>query len=89
MPKFIAKPFFTLRDLVNLLNEYEKTRPKDQRETWNRKRVRTVLRQFGIVPQGAGERFKAIVTFEQLRTMAPDLVDSMLNLDAYEDAQAA
>jgi hypothetical protein len=89
MARFVAKPFYTIRDLVNLLNEFEKTRPADQRISWNRKRLRTLLRQFGLEPHGAGERFKAVVTHVQLEGLAPDLVRSMVVLDEYEDAEAA
>jgi len=82
MAHFVRKPFYTLRDLVNLFNEFEKERPAGERETWSRWRVRTVLKNRGILAQGAGRGVKVIVTYEQLA----DLRRSMQMIDAEDEA---
>lgn len=83
-PRFIRKPFYTIRDLANLLNEFEKERPAGERETWNRRRVRSLLKKLGIAPHNQGERFKASVSYEQLGEMrrSMQLVDADVAADA-------
>lgn len=83
MPRFTRKPFYTIRDLVNLMNEFEKERPAADREIWNPKRVRTLLKNKGIVAESAGERFKASVSYEQIA----ELRRSMQLIDAEHDAE--
>lgn len=92
MPRFIAKPAYSVGEITQLLNAFEETKRRakgEQRKIWNRKSSRTFLKAFGILPRGAGERCKAFVTFAQLREMAPGLVDGIMVIDALEDAQNA
>lgn len=58
-----------------------KYRPKQ----WNRKNVRTFLRnKYGVV-DGDRPGAKKFFTFTELKELAPDLVDSMVLIDKYED----
>lgn len=85
MPRFVRKPIYTIRDLANLLNEFERERPTAERTTWNRWRVRTLLKNRGILPASAGRGSKATVSYEQL----VEIRHSMQLIDAEDDALRA
>ncbi len=69
MTRFVVQPFYRLRELVNLLNEYEKRKRTGDRKIWSRKSVRTLLKSLGIVPDNAGERCATVVSLEQVYKM--------------------
>jgi len=92
MQRFLVKPVYSRAEITQLLNAYEEripARPGNRRKIWNRKNTRTLLRALGIVPSQAAPGCKLYITFEQLKQVAPDLVGSMMVIDAYEDAEAA
>lgn len=98
MPRFLPKPAYTVGEITRILNAYEEdgwsqlpraVRAVTQRKLWNNKRTRTFLRSRRVFPQGNGERCTAFVTYDQLKGLAPDVVDSMMDLDSLRDASEA
>ncbi len=91
MPRFLPKPVFQRSEITALLNAYEEAdarhKPKGyQRKIWNRKNTRTFLKACGLVPLQERKGCKTYYTLAQIRELAPDVVNSMMDLDALEDA---
>lgn len=81
--KFVPKPLYRTGDITRMLNAFAQEKAADrhgQRPIWNRWRVRRQLKKKGLGPT---------FTLVELKRAWPELVDSMILIDAYEDARAA
>jgi hypothetical protein len=101
--RFIYKPTYTLAEFRVLWNAYidranrdaadEGLRDEDNQplrfRPMNRDQVRRLLRSKGLLPNRAnGRGVPRVITFDELNAAWPELVNSMILLDAYERSAA-
>jgi hypothetical protein len=90
MPRFVARPFYTVRELTQLFQAYadDGTPRHAQRTMWNRWKTRRFLQKKGLLQLQSMPGCTRVITLTELRDAWPELVDSMVLADAVNDAAA-